>query len=459
MNVPHRLFATLLLAWAGAAQAAEQNTVVATINVGVTPAGIAITPDSRYAYVANNNNYTLPNDDTVSVLDLTTNLPIATISNAAFNEPYTVSINPAGTFAYVTNSNSTTVSVINIATNTVTATITGFDGPSGFAITPNGATAYVNNYGGPEGVQSGNGTTVRVVNLNTNTIVGPPITVGLAPAAVAVTPNGQFVYVANYTTGSPGAGTMSVIQTSNNTVVATIPGFSGPFAIAMTPDGQFAYVTNFGSNNFFPFGTTVSVVSLQSNTIVATVTLGIQPAGIAITPDGRYAYATNYDTLYTSTFFSSLVPGQGTVNIIDTATNTLIPPTIAVGQSPANIAIAPNGNFAYVTNFTSNVVDVIALPTFQIVAQGCMIQNRFLTNLDLVNKISWTVSGTSLPVSYTLYRDAALTDVATMITATEPFVFYDHYRDPSVTYTYYLVGTNAAGTTSAPVAITVTQNC
>ena len=37
--------------------AIEHNTVIATINTGVTPAGIAITPDSRHAYVANNNNY------------------------------------------------------------------------------------------------------------------------------------------------------------------------------------------------------------------------------------------------------------------------------------------------------------------------------------------------------------------------------------------------------------------
>jgi DNA-binding beta-propeller fold protein YncE len=47
--------------------------VVATINVGVTPDGIAITPDNRFAYVANNNNYSLTGADTVSVLDLRNN--------------------------------------------------------------------------------------------------------------------------------------------------------------------------------------------------------------------------------------------------------------------------------------------------------------------------------------------------------------------------------------------------
>ncbi len=169
-------------------------------------------------------------------------------------------------------------------------TIGGFDGPSGFVITPDGTRAYVNNYGGPGGVGSGNGTTVRVVDLTTNLIIGPAITVGQAPAALAITPDGAFVYSINYVDGNPGTGTVSVIQTSNNTVVATIPGFSGPFGIVITPDGRYAYVANFGSNNFEPVGTTVSVIDLSINTIVDTIPLGIQPSGIAITPDGKYVY-------------------------------------------------------------------------------------------------------------------------------------------------------------------------
>lgn len=439
--------------------AVAPNTVVATINVGVTPAGIAITPDNRFAYVANNNNYTLAGADSVSVLNLTNNMPVKTIADASFNQPYTVTINKAGTKAYVTNSNSTTITIIDIATNTVIGVIGGFDGPSGMVITPSETFAYVNNYGGPGGVGSGNGTTVRVVNLNTNTIVGAPITVGLAPASLAIGPDGAFVYVINYVDGNPGTGTISVIRTSDNTVVNTIPGFSGPFAIAITPDGKYAYVTNFGSNNFAPIGTTVSVVDLNSNVVIGTINLAIQPSGIAITPDGRFAYASNYNTLYAGSGFTDLTAGQGTVNIIDTATNTVIPPTIAVGQSPDAVAISSNGEYAYVTNYTSNTVNVIALPSFQIIAHASKIQNRYLTQIDLVNKLTWTVSGTSLPVSYSIYRDAQLTDLAGVVLASEPFIFLDHNRKAHVTYTYYIVGTNQVGTTSEPVAVTVAQNC
>lgn len=344
--------------------AEEPNTVIATVPVGDTPAGIAITPNSLYAYVANNNNDSLPAGNTVSVINLTHNTVEATISDSSFNEPYTVTINAAGTKAYVTNSNSTTVTIIDIGTNTVIGTIGGFDGPSGLVITPDGNYAYVNNYGGPGGVGSGNGTTVRVVDLNTNTIVGPALTVGLAPAALAITPDGAYVYVINYVDGNLGTGTISIINTSDNSVqLNAITGFSGPFAIAITPNGKSAYVTNFGSNNFTPVGTTVSVVDLQSNTIKATITVGIQPSGVAITPDGDFAYVTNYSTVYNGPAFTILTSAQGAVNVIDTKTNTVVSQIVGVGLAPGAIAISPNGQFGYVSNYASNTVSVIQLPS------------------------------------------------------------------------------------------------
>ncbi len=338
---------------------ASSQRVIATIGVGDSPAGIAITLDNRFAYVADNNNDGLPNGNAVSVINLMSNTLATTINDASFNQPYTVTLNKAGTLAYVTNSNGLTISIIDTATNQVTGIITGFDGPSGMAITPDGKFAYVNNYGSSGGVGSGNGTTVSVVDLTTNTIVGGPITVGLAPASLAITPNGAFVYVLNYVDGNTGTGTISIIRTSDNSVVGTILGFSGPFALAITPNGAFAYITNFGSNNFEPVGTTVSVVNLQTNTVTATIKLGIQPSGIAITPNGCFAYVSNYNTLYLGPNFTDLTPGQGIVNIIDLATNTVICPVIVVGASPDAVAISSDGRFAYVSNYSSNTVSVI----------------------------------------------------------------------------------------------------
>ena len=175
---------------------------IKTINVGVTPAGIALTPDNHFAYVANNNNYGITGEDSVTVLNLKTNLPELTINDSSFNEPYTVTMNADGTRAYVTNSGGSTITVINTKTHDVIGEITGFDGPSGMVINPKGTRAYVNNYGGPI-LGSGNGTAVRVVDLHTNTIIGAPIIVDLAPAAIAMSPDGKFVYTINYVDGNP----------------------------------------------------------------------------------------------------------------------------------------------------------------------------------------------------------------------------------------------------------------
>lgn len=340
------------------AKAKVLNRTVATIAVGDTPADIAITPNGKFGYVANNNNDGLVNGDSVSVLDLEFNQVRTTIHDASFNQPYTVTMNAAGSLAYVTNSNAATVTVIATITNTVSAVITGFDGPSGLVIAPDGKTAYVNNYGGPI-LGSGNGRTVRVVDLDTNAIIGSAITVGLAPAALAITPDGACVYVANYVDGNPGTGTISVIETASNSVIKTISGFSGPFSIKISSDGLYAYVTNFGSNNFSPYGRTVSVVSLESDTIVDTIVVGIQPAGLALSPNGKFAYVTNYNTLYLGADFTDLTAGQGTVNVINLCNNTVLPQAFLTGSSPSSVAVSPDGRYLYVTNYSSNNVSVI----------------------------------------------------------------------------------------------------
>jgi YVTN family beta-propeller protein len=132
-----------------------------------------------------------------------------------------------------------------------------------------------------------------------------------------MTPGGTQTYVT-----SPGGGTVSVIDTATNSVVATISlGISqNPFGVAITPDGTRAYVTINFPNNF------VSVIDTATNTVVTTIPVGVGPTGVAITPDGTRAYVTNNDS--------------DTVSVIDTTTNTVVA-TIPVGVGPVGVAITP----------------------------------------------------------------------------------------------------------------------
>jgi YVTN family beta-propeller protein len=343
-----------------------------TFLTGINPSDIAIVPNGSTAYVANSDNYGLI--DSVSVLNLETGLTQTNITDSSFNAPYTVTINSEGTIAYITNSNSPstlgvpgTITKIDILTNTVIGTLGtllpvngGLDGPNAMVL--NGNIAYINNYGAPAGATSGFGSSVSVMNVLSGSLI-TTITVGQAPAANTISPNNAYVYVANYVDGNPGNGTVSVIQTSNNTVIGTITGFSGPYDIQITPDGSKGIVTNFGSNNFVPFGSTVSIFNTANNTIIQNISVGIQPSGLAIDPSGQYAFISNYNTLYAYTIlpttFTNLTAGSGTISIIDINNGYVVAPTILVGLSPSAIAIGPSGDYMYVTNYTSNTVNEV----------------------------------------------------------------------------------------------------
>ncbi|WP_246238555.1 YncE family protein [Acrocarpospora corrugata] len=87
--------------------------VLATIDVGLNPRGVAFTPGWHHAYVANSCS------NTVSVIDVRRRTVTATIPVGLF--PYGVAFTPSGRTAYVANSDSDTVSVLDTATGAVTA--------------------------------------------------------------------------------------------------------------------------------------------------------------------------------------------------------------------------------------------------------------------------------------------------------------------------------------------------
>ena len=255
------------------------NTVVASIPVGIFPSGVAITPDGTRVYVTNIFN-------SISVIDASTKSVVATIPSGQF--PTGIAITPDGTRAYVvnqflTNQGNNTVSVIDTMTNTIVATISVGLGPSQIAITPDGTRAYV-----PDQQDS----IISVIDTATNTVYDH--------SGHRYCGNSHYARWNPAYVTSPGGGTVSVIDTATNTVAATISLGTNlnPFGVAITPDGTRAYVTISFPNNF------VSVIDTATNTVVATIPVGVAPSGIAITPDGTRAYVTN--------------SGSDTVSVIDT---------------------------------------------------------------------------------------------------------------------------------------------
>jgi YVTN family beta-propeller protein len=87
------------------------------------------------------------------------------------------------------------------------------------------------------------------------------LTILFGPTRVAAAPK---VYVTNELSNN-----VSVIDVATNTVVKTIPVGLQPRPLAVSPNGAWVYVANFGTNP-----STVSVIDTASDTVVATITAG-----------------------------------------------------------------------------------------------------------------------------------------------------------------------------------------
>ena len=194
------------------------NTATAVINDPSfnMPDGIAVTPDGRKVYIAN------CVGDSVSVIHTATNT-VTTIKDPSFSEAVGVAVTPDGRTVYISNyagnMGGNTVSVIDIATDTVTKVIhdPSFNFPWGEAVTPDGRKVYDVN---------GHSDNVSVISTATNMVVGSPIPVGKFPAAGGVFIQPRFA-------GTPGKA--NCFGQSVSALARTFGGFSSAAAVLGFP--------------------------------------------------------------------------------------------------------------------------------------------------------------------------------------------------------------------------------
>ncbi|MGE0683838.1 MAG: hypothetical protein AB7P69_23420, partial [Candidatus Binatia bacterium] len=205
--------------------AAASKTLVTTIKVGEEPHEIALTPDGEQAYVTNYRN------SSVSVLDLK---PTPGFKSTIFvgSGPNGVAVSPDGKKVYVVNFgfeddiNPGTVSAIDVATGEVTGTVTVEFRPVKIAVSPDSKTAFVSN---------SISESVSVIDLDTLTVSRsiPAFSSGLTnPDGVALL-GGQRLYVALF--GNEFSNKVQVFSATTPTLFAEIEVGQGPFAIAVAP--------------------------------------------------------------------------------------------------------------------------------------------------------------------------------------------------------------------------------
>ncbi|MGN8844422.1 YVTN family beta-propeller repeat protein [Niallia sp. Sow4_A1] len=185
--------------------------VIQTINTGKGPHGFRISADSQKAYIAN------MGEDTVSVLDLKTMKEDKKITVGS--TPVTTGILSDGKTLVATLNGENMLAIVDLETEEVQKIEVG-NGPAQVYIDANNQYAYVAN----QGTENAPSNTVSVVDLATKT-VSTTIETGKGSHGVVTSPDAKRLYVTNMYEN-----TVSVIDTKQMKVTNTIE-------VGKTPNG------------------------------------------------------------------------------------------------------------------------------------------------------------------------------------------------------------------------------
>ena len=197
--------------------------LIALVSIVLVLMQIIIVGAAPFAYIPTNDF-----GGTVSVIDTATNKVTTTVPVGI--SPYGVAVTPDGTKVYVANyfDPNPTVSIINTSTNIVTATVGVGEYPEGVAVSPDGKKAYISN----NCVQ-----TITVFDTATDNDTGSTIGVDEGYAdGVAVSPDGAKLYVTDQ-----GRNDVHVIDTAGKADTATVHVGHGPFGVAVQMEQGFMW--------------------------------------------------------------------------------------------------------------------------------------------------------------------------------------------------------------------------
>ena len=291
--------------------------VIATIPVGRTPIGVAVTDDDT-VYVANFI------DSTLSVINpgSSSRLLAEDDTIAVGIKPVSVAVSDDDT-VYVANSDDSTLSVINPGSLAEDDTIPVGGGPVGVAVS-NDDTVYVTN---------GGSDTVSVIAPGALT-QSYTVAVGDYPTGVAVT-HDDTVYVANSSSGW-----VSVINPGSQIEDDSI--YTGGLlrAVVASSVTNSVYVASFQAD---------AVEVIRNGELDDSIVVGTGPVGVAVSESGGALYVANNGAGTVSVLTGSLLAQVATVN---------------VGDEPNAIAVNDGDGLIYVTNgnpLRAGTVSVIAL--------------------------------------------------------------------------------------------------
>ena len=228
---------------------------------------------------------------------------------------------------YVTNLESNDISVIDVASNSVTLTIPvedsfqGTNDLTGVAVDSNRGRLYVTFY--PAGK-------LLVFDTTTKALI-KTVTLANGVSAVAVDQPTGRICVTNQNTG-----TVTILDPETWKTFAKIKVGKEPNAISIDANGVL-YVTNFASNS-------VSMIEINTKKLMGTIKVGLGPLALAI--------LSKTSELYVANFLGN------SVSVISTKTRQ-VTRTLSGARSPRDIQVNGLTGVAYVANMGSRVVWIV----------------------------------------------------------------------------------------------------
>jgi YVTN family beta-propeller protein len=335
--------------------------IAPTVHVGSVPNGIAINPATHTAYVANGA------DNTVSVIDTRTcaapyaaGCPTTLPTIHGVNSPHGIAVDVATDTVYATdNGSKNIVSVIDGATCNASITTGCGQTPATVAVGEVSYEIVVDSATHTAYVTNSSSYTVSVIDTrncragNTAGCSQTPATVkvGVEPLGITLDDATHTVYVANVHDNTLSLIDTRTCQAADTTgcgaAMPTVATGESPRGVAIDPANETLYVADVADK---------TVAILDASTCRASdtsgcgqtpkfVSVGTSPDAIAISPDDRTVYVANLD--------------DNTVSLIDTsacnsqhlaASCTVPAPILQVGHGPSSFAFDPSTHTVYVTN-------------------------------------------------------------------------------------------------------------
>lgn len=280
----------------------------AKVVVGVNGHEVAVSPDSRYAYVPiyGNSGVGKPGTDgtTIDIVDLREHKLAATIDLGKPLRPHRAEFGPDG-LLYVTAELDKAVDVVDPATRKVIAQIpTGAIESHMIVISPDGARAYTAN------VAAGS---VSVLDLKQRTLV-TVIPVAKIVQRISISADGKRVFTHDQDTPR-----IAVIDTTTNKVANWISVPSTVYSSSPTADGRKLLAAS-------PAGK-IFVIDLASAKIEESFDIPPAMGELLLTPDGKFAFVS--------------CPAAGTIEVLDISAHKLLQP-IKLTPGVDGLAWAPS---------------------------------------------------------------------------------------------------------------------